>query len=78
MAYTLSGQKLLLLDGEQLRTAGEFADHLRCVLEESYEKFEALCHRLVDYDGNLDGQLEAWLTAIGKQQEIEAWRASLS
>ena len=78
MAYTLSGQKLLLLDGEQIRTVGELANYMRSVLAESFDKFEALCHRLVDYDGNLDFQLETWLMAIGKQKEIEKWRASMN
>ncbi len=78
MAYTLSGQKLLLLNGEQIRTVGELANYMRSVLAESFEKFEALCHRLVDYEGNLDFQLETWLLAIGKQKEIESWRASMN
>lgn len=77
MAYTLSGQKLLLLNGEQIRTVGEFANYMRRVLDESFDSFESLCHKLVDYDGNLDFQLETWLIAIGKQKEIDKWRASL-
>ena len=78
MAYSLSGQKLLLLDGQQIRTVGELASHMRNVLDESFDKFEQLCHRLVDYDGNLDFQLETWLMAIGKQEEIKKWRASMN
>jgi serine/threonine protein kinase len=78
MAYALSGQKLLLLDGVQIRTVGELAAYMRNALAESYEKFESLCHRLVDYDGNLDFQLETWLMAIGKQKELEKWRASMN
>lgn len=78
MAYTLSGQKLLLLNGEQFRTVGELANYMRSVLDESFERFETLCHTLVDYDGNLDFQLETWLIAIGKQKEIEKWRASIN
>lgn len=78
MAYTLSGQKLLLLDGEQFRTVGELVGYMRSVLNESYERFESLCHRLIDYDGNLDFQLETWLIAIGKQKEIDKWRASMN
>lgn len=78
MAYTLSGQKLLLLDGEQIRTVGELAAYMRSVLAESFDKFESLCHRLVDYDGNLDFQLETWLMAIGKQEEIDKWRESMN
>lgn len=78
MAYTLSGQKLLLLNGGQFRTVGELANYMRGVLDESFERFESLCHKLVDYDGNLDFQLETWLIAIGKQKEIEKWRASIN
>ena len=78
MAYTLSGQKLLLLNGEQFRTVGELANYMRSVLDESFERFESLCHKLVDVDGNLDFQLETWLIAIGKQKEIDKWRASLN
>ncbi len=78
MAYTLSGQKLLLLDGEQYRTVGELANYMRSVLDESFSKFESLCYRLVDYDGNLDAQLETWLIALGKQKEIEKWRNSMA
>ena len=74
MAYTLSGQKLLSIDGNQFRTVGELAEYMRTQLDLSFEAFENLCHRLVDYDGNLDLQLESWLVAIGKQKEIEKWR----
>lgn len=74
MAYTLSGQKLLMLDNQQFRTVGELAGYMRECLEVSFDKFETLCHRLVDYDGNLDVQLETWLIAIGKKKEIDKWR----
>lgn len=78
MAYMLSGQKLLLLNGEQFRTVGELAAYMRSVLDESFENFESLCHKLVGYDGHLDFQLETWLIAIGKQKELETWRESIN
>ena len=78
MAYSLSGQKLFLLDGNQFRTVGEFAAYLRRVSEESFGKFEEICHRLVDYDGNLDIQLETWLLSLGKSDEIEKWNLSMN
>jgi len=74
MAYTLSGQKIFRLDDEQFRTVEEFASYLRGKLDHSYKTFEKLCHSLADYDGNLDVQLETWLIAIGKQQQLEQWR----
>ncbi len=78
MAYSLSGQKLFLLDGNQFRTVGEFAAYLRRIAEESFGKFEEVCHRLVDYDGNLDVQLETWLLSLGKSEEIEKWKTSMN
>ena len=74
MAYTLSGQKLFNFEGQQFRTVGEFAGYMRERLEESFEAFEGLCHKLVDYNGNLDIQLETWLITIGKNEELENWR----
>lgn len=78
MAYTLSGQKLLFLDGQKFRTVGELAAYMKDTLETSRQNFERLCHRMVDYDGNLDFQLETWLIAIGKQKELEIWRTSMN
>lgn len=78
MAYTLSGQKLLFLDGQKFRTVGELAAYMKDTLETSRQNFESLCHRMVDYDGNLDFQLETWLIAIGKQNELEKWRTSMN
>lgn len=78
MAYTLSGQKLLFLDGQKFRTVGELAAYMKDTLETSRQNFESLCHRMVDYDGNLDFQLETWLIAIGKQKELEKWRTSMN
>ena len=77
MAYTLSGQKLLLLEGEKFRTTGELANYMRSVLEKSVSRFETLCHKLIDYDGNLDFQLETWLIALGKQAELDRWREAI-
>lgn len=78
MAYMLSGQKLLLLNGEQFRTVGELAAYMRSVLDDSFDSFESLCHKLVGYDGQLDFQLETWLIAIGKRKELETWRESIN
>ena len=74
LAYTLSGQKLFLFDGQQFRTVGELVNHMNAVLQYSFNSFESLCHRLIDHDGNLDYQFETWLIAIGKQNEISKWR----
>ena len=77
MAYMLSGQKLMHFDGKEFRTVGEFADYMKELLDESYEKFEAMCHKLIDYEDNLDVQFESWLLALGKKKELNSWREGL-
>lgn len=77
MAYMLSGQKLMYFGGKEFRTVGEFADYMKELLDDSYEKFEAVCHDLIDYDDNLDVQFESWLLALGKKKELKAWRDAI-
>lgn len=77
MAYMLSGQKLMHFDGKEFRTVGEFADYMKDLLDDSYEKFETVCHNLIDYDDNLDVQFESWLLALGKKKELNAWRENI-
>lgn len=74
MAYLLSGQKIMYMQGREFKTVQELADYMKELLEESCDKFEGFCHNLIDYDNNLDVQLESWLLAIGKKQELESWR----
>lgn len=78
MGYLLSGKKTLLLDGQQICTTGELAAYMREQLNDSYKKFEALCQRLADMDGSLTPQLEAWLLALGKQDELERWSEAMN
>ena len=77
MGYMLSGQKLMHFDGKDFRTVGEFADYMKELLDESYEKFEAVCHKLIDYEDNLDVQFESWLLALGKKKELNSWRDNI-
>lgn len=77
LAYMLSGQKLMHFDGKEFRTVGEFADYMKELLDESYEKFEAMCHKLIDYEDNLDVQFESWLLALGKKKELNSWRENI-
>ena len=78
LAYMLSGQKVLYVDGRQMKTVPELTDYMKSLLDSSYEAFEAFCHRMIDYENNLDVQLEAWLIAIGKRKEIDNWKNHLS
>ena len=78
MAYTLSGQKLFMLDGQKFRTVGELVAYMKEVLSISKNDFQSLCHRLIDYDGNLELQFETWLITLGKQNELESWRTAMN
>ena len=77
MAYMLSGQKIFNFEGKQFRTVGELAEHMKGLLNESYDVFQEFCHKLIDYKDNLNVQFECWLVALGKSDELKKWRESL-
>lgn len=78
MAYMLSGQKIFNFDGNQFRAVGELTTYMKELLDNSYETFQNFCHKLIDFEDNLDVQLECWLIALGKRKELEQWRNSLT
>ena len=47
---------------------------MKDILSKSQKEFFDICHELVDYHGNIDCQLETWLTAIGRGNEINNWK----
>mgnify|MGYP000857321744 CR=1 FL=1 len=77
MGYMLSGKKDFFLENDKFESINDFAQHLKNLIEKSYEQFEELCNNLLDKEENLDVQLEAWLIAIGKRKELEQWRQRL-
>lgn len=77
LAYMLSGRKSLYKDGIEFKSIPELTAFLKKTLDCSYDKFEKICHDLIDYDDNLDEQFESWLLSLGKKNEIEQWRKSL-
>lgn len=78
MAYLLSGQRLLVVRGQEFKTASELADYIKSLLDESLEAFKAFCYEMVTHYGKLDSQLEAWLIVNGKQNAVKSWRESLN
>ena len=77
MAYLLSGQKLFAIGEKRSKSVSELTAHMKGLLDSSYEEFEDFCHSMIDYDDTLDVQLEAWLIALGKRKELDAWRQGL-
>ena len=74
MGYVLSGQKIFRYNEQDFRTIDEFVNYMKDILSKSQKEFFDICHGLVDYHGNIDCQLETWLTAIGRGNEINNWK----
>ena len=76
MAYLLSGKRVFCTGGKKMNDVSELTAYMKELLDSSYERFETFCHSMIDYDNTLDAQLEAWLIALGKRNELEQWRKS--
>lgn len=77
LAYLLSGRKIFRIGDKQFKNVTELADHMKGLFDLSYGKFQRFCHKLIQSKDRLDVQLEAWLIALGKRKELEAWRKQL-
>ena len=77
MAYMLSGQKVFVMDDKKLKSVSELISYMKSLLDSSEKEFEDFCHSMIDYNDNLNPQLEAWLIALGKQKELDKWKRSL-
>lgn len=77
VAYLLSGQKIFAVGDKRIKDVFELTDYMKGLLDSSYREFEDFCHLMIDYNDTLDVQLEAWLIALGKRNELEAWRRGL-
>ena len=66
------------LNGLEFRSVDELADYMRRLLDTSLADFRRACYRLVDYNGGLNAQFEAWLTLMGKEKELKGWRARIN
>lgn len=74
MAYLLSGQRILGVGGQRFRGIEELALFLQDLLDNSVDAFQKFCHVMVDLQGDLNVQMEAWLLAQGKQAELAQWQ----
>lgn len=78
MAYMLSGQKVFAVGEKKLKSVSELISYMKSLLDSSEKEFEDFCHSMIDYNDNLNPQLEAWLIALGKQKELDKWKNNLS
>ena len=76
-AYILSEKKVLRYNAVDFRNINEVVVYMDGLLHSSYENFERFCKVLLDEQGLLNPQFEAWLIVLGKQNEIINWRNEL-
>ena len=69
---------LFHLDGREFRSINELAEYMRSLFDSSHTDFKRLCHKLVNYNGELDPRFAAWIITMGKEKELAEWRVSIS
>jgi len=77
VGFLLCGTAALVLEGETFYTVEQLASWLEGRAKRSSAAFTRACHRLLDADHLLDPQLEAWLIALGRRQDVALWQAEM-
>ncbi|MBR2520325.1 MAG: protein kinase [Selenomonadaceae bacterium] len=77
LAYFLTGKRELLIDGKIFSSTDELINGINNLLNDSLEKFEAFCYKLIDNRNRLSEEFEAWLIALGKGKELKIWKQNL-
>lgn len=77
VGFLLCGTAAFVMEGETFYTVEQLAAWLESRSRKSTAAFTRACHRLLDEDHLLDPQLEAWLTAIGRRQQVAQWQAEM-
>lgn len=77
VGFLLSGVAAFVLEEETFYTVEQFAHWLESRAKRSTVAFTRACHRLLDEDYLLDPQLEAWLIALGRRQDVALWQAEI-
>ena len=77
VGFLLGGVAAFVMNGETFYTVEELADWLEACCRRSPAAFTRACHRLLDENHLLAPQLEAWLTALGRRQDVQKWQAEI-
>lgn len=77
VGFLLCGTAALVMEGETFYTVEQLAAWLESRVKRSTAAFTRACHRLLDADHLLDPQLEAWLIALGRRQDVQKWQAEM-
>lgn len=77
VGFLLCGMAAFVMEGETFYTVEQLAAWLEGCSRKSVAAFTRACHRLLDENHLLDPQMEAWLTALGRRQEVARWQAEM-
>ena len=77
VGFLLSGVTAFVTEGETFYTVEQLASWLEGRCKRSPAAFTRACHRLLDENHLLDPQLEAWLIALGRRQDVQKWQAEI-
>ena len=75
--YMLSGQHILHVGDQEFQSLDELTSYMKELLgpnNEHLEEFKQFCHSLMDTYDHLIPAFEAWLAALGKREELDAWK----
>ena len=75
--FLLTNKPELQIDDKIIYTTDELSSYVSQLINESEEKFDVFCSKLLSPDNKLTDEFEAWLIALGKRKELEKWKQSL-
>ncbi len=75
--YLLTGIAAFVMEGETFYTVEDLSAWLVSRSKRSSAAFTQACHRLLDENHLPDPQLEAWLSAIGRRQDVRRWQEEI-
>ena len=70
----LTGSGIFLFDGMEFRTPSELARYFQSYADESRRALSRKVRQLYADKEHLLPEFEAWLIAIGKEKELNAWK----
>lgn len=73
----LTGSEIFLFDGMEFRTPSELARYFQSYADESRRALSRKVRQLYADKEHLLPEFEAWLIAVGKEKELNAWKRKI-
>ena len=76
LAYMLSEETNLQIDGMTFHSLDELSNHLLTLLDKSLDSYNTFIDKLMGNKKVLNLEFESWLIALGKRGEIKKWQTT--